>query len=177
MKELTIVVGILVFILAIAIVFSIFQLMDENRKLRADVRDKQTRIDELMSRPSMVGLTYKSDKETIKSIMNSISEMFDKSKDVVCKQNKDTIAASTATYVDWLIAQKKSCKELQTESESFVDMVLAGTTVSDADKTALKTAIKKPYELIMTASCKDDKVDKTLMVQLLTDMWDALCKA
>jgi hypothetical protein len=47
--------------------------------------------------------------------------------------------------------------------------------VSNADKTALKAALKRPLELILAASCKNDQIDRAQIVQLLTDMWDALC--
>jgi membrane-associated HD superfamily phosphohydrolase len=188
MKELTIVVGILVFILAIAIVFSIFQLMDENRKLRADVRDKQesiddkqSKIDELMNRPSMVGLAYKTDKETIKGIMNSISEMFEKSKNIVCKLNKDNLASSTSAFADSVVDANINCSTRQTDYDTqvntYVDTILTGTTISATDKTVIKTAIKRPFELILAASCSNNQINKEQLVQLLTDMWDALCKA
>ena len=183
MLALVIVLSVFIFLFLLMIGFIIVRLITDNNELKKDNEDLQKRLDDLIKKPSMVGLSYKSDKKDVQAIMDSMKTVLVDMQKASCKVAQKDIDEYRRIFMENAaqeLAQASSpikCSDVRTMHsqtiDDFVDMFLADVPKENAG--AVRESLKGLVVAILDAHCENDSVDLKKLEQLFKDVFDAIC--
>ena len=196
MFALVITLSILLVLLIVVVAYIIIKLLKSNRdlsnlsnelrKTKTDKQKLQDMLKVLQNKPSMIGISYKTNKEDVNKIMDDVSNVFNVMRDTACSISSSTAEEKRAAFIAELQSNsiKTTCADIKLTGDTAIDnyttSLLVGTTVSSTKaeyiKNSLKTLIYTILDVICTSS---DKVGSTINIvkldALLKDVFDAIC--
>jgi len=191
MLELVVVLSVFLVIFAVTGWFVVVRLQNENKNLLSKVSGLETtnadlkkQLDDLMNKPSMIGLSYKTNKENINTILENVQKVYLEFQTEGCKgiktnftaANKDAFKASVTT----LSANATNCNNMATTYATPINTLVNAIAPINANITEAQLSVLRKYltDLIvsvMNAVCKDGAIDTTKLMEVLTDVLDAAC--
>ena len=167
-------------------------IQDENNMLKKSLsdtttknKDIQARLDDLMSKPSAIGLSYKTNDPNIKPIFDNLRDIFQELQGASCPTLREQFLKNRQEFVDSLVNKIKSggttCSNIKSNAQSEIDTFAKNTSnyivaqVPQANMDKLQTTFITIVGSVLTASCTNDTVDVKKVDQFLMDMFNAIC--
>jgi hypothetical protein len=142
-------------------------------------------LKDLQNKPSMIGISYKTNKEDVRKIMDDVSNVFKVMRDTACSISSTTAEEKRAAFIaDLQLTANTTCADIKLTGETAIDSytasLLVGTTVSSTKteyiKNSLKTLIYTILDIVCTSSDNvGSTIDITKLDALLKDVFDAIC--
>lgn len=158
----------------------------DNKKLKDDNKDLDDMLKTLQNKPSMVGISYKTDNDNVKKIMEEVANVYEAMQDAACTLKSKTADQQTAAFLAKFKADssKTSCADIKTTNNSAIDTyvndLVADTNIPSNDATFIKNAIKSLVLRIIEAVCTSSDnsgstIDTSKLKALLKDVFEAIC--
>lgn len=158
-----------------------------NAGLEKEKADMKKQLDELMAKPSIAALSYKTDKKDIDAILQNVQKIYLDFQKEGCNQIKDNFNDTKKTAFTTQVTTAATgnpvtnCDDVSTRYESAINTLVTGltpntnTSITAEQQTVLRKYLKDLVVSVMKAVCKNGTMNTTDLMKVLTDVFDAIC--
>lgn len=195
MEAIILIVAVFLIFIVLITMYSFVQLWNENQTLlvknntlqqtltttESKNTELQTKLDNIMKQPSMIGLSYKTDNTNLQLIADNIKTILEEIQAASCPIIRDKFVVYRKDFIDSLTVslQQKPVKcetikdTFNTETSAFAEAIASGLPRARTD--ILKAQFKALIENILVIMCSDDKLDVAKVDKFLIDLFNAIC--